>query len=61
MTLEEAQGIIREVHGRSYSWLLSWGLSLIRAAIRTIFNRETATAGDLELAEDVKRKLYRKW
>jgi len=61
MTLKDAQSIIRQVHGKSYSWLYQWGLSTIREAIRTIYNRKSSTAADLELAEDIDRKLCRKW
>lgn len=61
MRLEEAQNTIRQVHGKGYSWLKAWGLSTIREAIRTIYNRKSSTSADIELAEDVERKLYRKW
>lgn len=61
MRLTEAQSIIREVHGKSYSWLKSWGLSYIGEAVYTIRNRVGATAADREYAEDVARRLGRKW
>jgi hypothetical protein len=61
MRLEDAQTIIHEVHGKSYSWLEAWGLGPSREAIRTIRDRKSATAADLELAEDVNRKIYRRW
>ena len=61
MRLDEAQSIIHEVSGKSYSWLESWGLGYIKAAIRTIENRASATDFDREFAEDVKRKIWRKW
>jgi len=61
MRLVDAQTIIRQVSGKSYSWLEAWGLSTIREAIRTIYDRKSATAEDLEHAEDVERKLYRRW
>jgi len=61
MKLVEAQQIIREVQGKSYTWLEGWGLGWIREAIRTIEDRKSATNNDRELAEDVSRKLYRKW
>jgi len=61
MKLVEAQQIIREVQGKSYSWLKAWGLSWIREAVRTIEARKSATDADRELAGDVKRKLWREW
>ena len=61
MRLDEAQQIIREVQGKGYSWLKSWGLSLIKEAIRTIEDRKSATDTDREYAEDVKRKIWREW
>ena len=61
MTLVEARSVIGEVSGKSYTWLQAWGLSTIREAIRTIYDRKSATAADLERAEDIERKLYRKW
>jgi len=61
MKLAEAQSIIREVRGKSYSWLKAWGPSIIREAIRTIENRASSTPADREFAEDVKRKFWRKW
>ena len=61
MKLSEAQSIIREVHGKSYTWLKAWGLGWVGEAIRTIEARKSATDGDRELAADVRRKLVRKW
>ena len=61
MRLDEAQSIIREVNGKSYSWLKAWGLGYIKAAIRTIENRASATKIDREYAADVKAKVWRKW
>lgn len=61
MKLSEAQSIIREIQGRSYTWLEAWGLGWIREAIRTIENRQSSTDADRELAADVRRKLVRKW
>ena len=61
MTLTEAQSVIRQVSGKQYPWLKAWGLSTIREAIRTIYARKSATDADVELAEDIERKLHRKW
>jgi hypothetical protein len=61
MRLEEAQSTIREVHGKSYTWLKAWGLGWIGEAVRTIKARKSATERDRELAADVRRKLVRKW
>jgi len=61
MRLDNAQRIIHEVSGKSYSWLQAWGLGTIKAAVRTIESRASATDRDRELAEDVKRKVWRKW
>ena len=61
MKLMEAREIILEVHGKSYSWLLNWGISTIRMAIYTILDRKTATKADVELARGVEDKLNRKW
>ena len=57
MTLKEAQGIIREVEGRSYWYLKEWGLSIIKEAIRTIRNRKSSTKVDLEYANGVSLKI----
>lgn len=61
MRLVDAQSVIRQVSGKQYSWLVAWGLSIIREAIRTICNRKSSTDADLERAEDVERVIYRKW
>lgn len=61
MRLEDAQSIVQEVSGKSYWWLEQWGLSTIREAIRTIEDRKSATDANRELADDVRRKLVRKW
>lgn len=62
MKLEEAQSIIRQVNGKSYTWLRAWGLSTIRSAIRVIYhNHNRTTSGDFELAEDLERVIYRGW
>lgn len=61
MRLEDAQSTIREVHGKSYTWLKAWGLGTVREAIRTIYDRKSATDADIELAEDVERRIYRRW
>ena len=61
MRLAEAQGIVREVSGKGYPWLQSWGLGIIGAAIRTIESRVSATNADRELAADIKRKIWREW
>ena len=61
MRLEDAREIIREVSGKSYRWLEQWGLGTIRTAIRTIENRQSATNEDRALANDIRRKLMRKW
>jgi len=58
MRLADAQEIIREVHGKSYSWLREWGLGTIKEAIRTIENRVSATDADRELTADVKREVW---
>lgn len=61
MKLAEAQEILEEVQGRSYSWLRSWGLSFVSTAVRTVENRKSATDADRERAADVKRKMWRRW
>lgn len=61
MRLEDAQDLIREVSGRQYSWLKSWGLSTAKEAVRTIENRVSATDADREHAAGVKAVLWRKW
>lgn len=59
MKLVDAQSIIRQVQGRSFSWLKSWGLGTIKEAIRTIENRVSATNADREYASEVKTKIWR--
>ena len=61
MRLDEAQSIIHEVSGKSYWWLEAWGLGTIKAAIRTIENRVSATDIDREYAADVKAQVWRKY
>lgn len=61
MRLAEAQSIVREVDGRSYSWLQNWGLSLIKEAIRTIEDRKAATEADRERAAGIKVKIWREY
>jgi len=59
MKLVDAQSTIREVQGKSFSWLKAWGLGTIKEAIRTIENRISATDADREYASDVKTKIWR--
>ena len=61
MKLAEAQEVIREVDGKQYDWLKAWGLGWIREAIRTIRDRKSATDADREIAEGIKRKIWRGW
>jgi len=58
MKLEEAREYLKEVQGRPLWWLKEWGLSTIKEAIYTVRHRESATKADLELAEDVSRKIF---
>ena len=58
MRLEDARGYLYEVHGRGFWWLKEWGLSTIKEAIYTVRHRASATEEDLDLAEDVSRKIY---
>jgi len=58
MKLEEARQILKGVQGRSLWWLKEWGLSTIKEAIYTIRNRRSATDADMDLVEDVNRKIY---
>ena len=51
MKLEEARSIMWEVDQRSYWYLEAWGLGTIREAIRTIWDRKSATDADREKAE----------
>lgn len=55
--LTEAQSVIREVRDHSYWWMKEWGLSIIKEAIRTIRDRQSATDTDLEHAESVSYKI----
>lgn len=61
MKLTEAQRIVREVDGKGYGWLKEWSLRWINEAIRTIQDRKSATDADREIAENVRRKIVRKW
>lgn len=61
MRLIEAREILKQTQGRSYSWLRSWGLGLVSAAVRTVEDRKSASSADREMAEDVKRKIWRRW
>ena len=61
MKLKDAQSVLKEVSGKSYSWLQQWGLSIIREAIRTVHNRQSAIAADIERAQDIQNKITRKY
>lgn len=61
MRLQEAQEIIREIDGKSYSYLTQWGLSLAREAVRTIRYRKTATREDKVSAARVGRTIFWRW
>jgi len=61
MRLEDAQSILREVDGKPYSWLKSWGLGIIKEAIRTIEDRVSATDADRERASGIKTKIWREY
>ncbi len=58
MRLQEAQEIIRELDGRSYTYLKQWGLSLAREAVRTIRYRKTATQVEKMCAERIRRTIF---
>lgn len=60
MKLSNANSIINEVSGHSYSWLAGWGLSTIKEAIYTIFHRGTATQQEREEAERVEHIILSK-
>ena len=59
MRLADAQTIIRQASGRTYTWLNRYGLSTIKESIRTIEDRMSATDVDREYAEDVNRVVWR--
>jgi hypothetical protein len=59
MKLVDAQSVVREVSGKSFSWLKAWGLGTIKEAIRTIEDRVSSTHADREYASDVKTKIWR--
>jgi len=61
MTLAKARQVIMEVGGKPYSWLEAWGISAIKEAIQTIYNRKSATRADLLSAKEIEYRLYRKW
>lgn len=61
MRLIDAQSTLKEVSGKSYTWLQQWGLSIIREAIRTVRDRQSATAADIERADDIQIKIARKY
>ena len=61
MRLQEAQSVVRECQGKSYTWLKSWGMSTISEAIRTIMDRKSATEADIEYALDIQTKVARRY
>ena len=61
MKLVEVREILKEVDGKSYTYLRAWGLSLIKESIRTIRNRRSSTKADIQLAENVSTKIMRQW
>lgn len=46
MKLKDAQGFVRELEGKSYWYLKEWGISTVKEAIRTIWNRKGASRLD---------------
>ena len=61
MRLIDAQSTLKEVSGKSYTWLQQWGLSTIKEAIRTVNDRQSATATDIERAQDIQTKIARRY
>jgi hypothetical protein len=61
MRLIDAQSTLKEVSGKSYTWLQQWGLSTIREAIRTINDRQSSTDADMERSQDIQIKIARKY
>ena len=61
MKLTDAQSTLKEVSGKSYTWLQQWGLSIVREAIRTVHDRQSATDTDIERAQDIQTKIARKY
>ena len=58
MKLAEAESILREIEGRSYEYMIFWGLSNIREAVRTVKSRKSASAEIKDLAEKVSYKIF---
>lgn len=59
MRLEEAQKVLGEVDGSSYSYLKDWGLSTVREAIRTVWDRKSATKEDRNRADSLLEHIHR--
>lgn len=57
MKLVEAQKIIRQVDGKSYSYLKEWGISTVKEALRTILDRVSSTQADVEIAQAIRYKI----
>lgn len=65
MKLTDARSYLRQVDGQSYSYMKAWGLSIIKEAIRTIYNRKSATDSDIAMADRIHCKIiefvHRHW
>ena len=57
MKLSDANNILISEGCRDFSYLKEWGLSTIREAIKTVYNRKSSTKEDLERAEMVEAKI----
>ena len=60
MKLIDARLVINQVEGKSYRYIKSWGISTVREAIRTIYNRRSSTADDRSRVDIILNNILRK-
>ena len=60
MKLVDARWVINQVEGKDYNYMRLWGISTIREAIRTIYNRRSSTADDRSRVDIILNNILRK-
>jgi hypothetical protein len=59
MRLDYAKWILRQVDGKSATYMRQWGASSIKEAVRTVRDRVSSTREDHECADRVAARLRR--
>lgn len=61
MKLQEAQGYLEELDGKSKGYIQQWGLSIAKEAVYTVYHRIKVTPHYKRLAQELYLKVYTSW